>query len=125
MLDEGTPVPAADPFVERGHQVIHHSDVLDSGASDDLVVATAILNQAVLIAVDADMRRMVKRFGAPGPTERYSRLSLISIRCNEVMAAKRLAHAMSFIEHEWDFACEKAARRMWVDIEPHKLITYR
>jgi len=125
MLDEGTPVPAAAPFVERGHQVIHHNDVLDSGANDELVVATAILNQAVLIAVDADMRRMVKRFGAPGPTERYSRLSLLSIRCNEVMAAKRLANAMSLIEHEWDFACEKAARRMWVDIEPHKLITYR
>jgi hypothetical protein len=125
MLDEGTPVPAAQPFVERGHQVIYHNDVLFSGANDELVVAHAILNDAALIAVDADMRRMVRRFGAAGHTEKYYRLNLISIRCNEVLAAKRLAQAMSFIEHEWHFACEKAARRMWIDIEPHKLTTYR
>ena len=45
--------------------------------------------------------------------------------CNEVMAAKRLDQAMSFIEHERKFACEKAARRTWVDVEPHKLVSYR
>lgn len=127
MLDEGTPVPAAEPFIERGHQVIYHGDVLFSGADDGLVVAHAILNDAALIAVDADMRRMVRRFGAPSQahTEKYHRLNLISIRCNEVLAAKRLAQAMSFIEHEWRFAYEKTARRMWVDIESHRLITYR
>ena len=125
MLDEGTPVPAAEPFIKRGHQVIHHRDVLLSGAKDKVVVTAAILNKAVLIAVDADMRRMVRRFGAPGQTERYDKLNLISIRCNEVLAAKRLTQAMSFIEQEWHFACEKPSRRMWVDIEPHRLITYR
>jgi predicted nuclease of predicted toxin-antitoxin system len=96
-----------------------------SGANDRLVVATAILNKAVLVAVDGDMRRMVRRFGAPGNSEKYYGLNLISICCNEVLAAKRLTQAMSFIEREWRFACEKTARRMWVDIEPHKLITYR
>jgi hypothetical protein len=41
------------------------------------------------------------------------------------MAAKRFDQAMSFIEHEWSFACEKPSRRMWVDIEPRKLVSYR
>lgn len=125
LLDEGTPVPAARPFQKRSHSVIFHYEVLENGATDEQVVAAAILNEAVLIAVDADMRRMVRRFGTPGRSERYSRLSLIHLRCNEVMAAKRLDQAMSFIEHEWKFACEKAARRVWVDIEPHKLVSYR
>lgn len=125
LLDEGTPVPAARPFHQRKHGVIFHHQVLASGATDQEVAAAAILNEAVLVAVDADMRRMVRRFGTPGRNERYSKLSLIHIRCNEVMAAKRLDQAMSFIEHEWSFACQKPSRRMWVDIEPHKLVSYR
>ena len=125
MLDEGTPVPAAEPFLTRGHQVIYHSDVLASGSKDDVVVVTSIINKAILIAVDADMKRMVKRFGSPNLSERYARLNLIFISCNEVLAAKRLDHAMSFIENEWNVTCEKAARRLWVDIGPHCLRSFR
>ena len=126
LLDEGAPVPTAEPFLARLHGVIYHHEVLESGATDERVASMAILNKATLIAVDGDMRRIVRRFGAPGGgRERYSGLNLISVRCNEVLAAKRLDKAMSFIEHEWRFACEKASRRMWVDVEAHKLITYR
>lgn len=49
-------------WLSGGYKVIYHSDVLSSGAKDDVVVATAILNRAILIAVDGDMKRMVKRF---------------------------------------------------------------
>jgi len=52
LLDEGTPVLAAEPFLQRGHQAIHHGDVLDSGAKDEVVAAMAILNSAALIAND-------------------------------------------------------------------------
>ena len=65
LLDEGTPVPAARPFQKRSHSVIFHYEVLENGATDEQVVAAAILNEAVLIAVDADMRRMARRFGTP------------------------------------------------------------
>ena len=47
LLDEGTPVMAADAFLARGHEVIFHADVLDSGADDDEVVIAAISNRAV------------------------------------------------------------------------------
>jgi predicted nuclease of predicted toxin-antitoxin system len=77
LLDEGTPILAAAPFLERGHKAIYHSDVLVSGAKDELVVATAILNKAALIAVDLDMKRMARRFGSPGNGEKYHALNLI------------------------------------------------
>ena len=65
LLDEGAPVPAATPFLVRGHQVIYHNDVLEPGAKDDVVCYTAVLNKAVLIVIDRDMKQLAKRFGAP------------------------------------------------------------
>lgn len=125
LLDEGTPVSAAETFLKRGHEVIYHSDVLESGANDNMVVLAAIMNNAALVAVDADMKRIVRRFGAPNSSERYAKLNLIFLNCNEVLAVKRVAHAMSFIEHEWSVTYEKTSRRMWVDIGAHFLRTYR
>ena len=116
---------AADPFLSRGHRVIHHGDALANGDADELVAATAILNGAALIAVDRDMRRLARRFGSPSGGGRYDRLHLISVTCNEVLAAKRLDQALSFIEHEWQVACAKTAGRLWVDIGPHHLTSFR
>ena len=101
----------AVPLLERGHQVIYHMDVLDSGAKDEVVVATAILNQAILIAVDADMKRLVRRFGSPNNSERYAKLNLISLSCNEVLAPKRLQHAMSFVEHKMGVQMPKGVQK--------------
>ncbi|WP_349368005.1 DUF5615 family PIN-like protein [Salinarimonas sp.] len=125
LLDEGAPALVARPFSERGHTVIRHGDVCSPGARDAVVVAQALLNKAVLIAVDLDMKRFARRFGAPQDGGRYKELHLISVGCKETMAAKRLEQALSFIEHEWDYVCRKPSRRMWVDIGPHRLTTYR
>jgi predicted nuclease of predicted toxin-antitoxin system len=125
LLDEGAPVLAASPFLGRGHRVIYHSDVLESGAKDEVVAITAIINEAALIAVDLDMRRLVRRFGAPNASERYHKLDLILISCNETLAAKRLGQALSFIEHEWQISRMKTARRLWVEVAQHRLVTHR
>jgi predicted nuclease of predicted toxin-antitoxin system len=125
LLDEGTPVMAADPFLARGHEVIFHADVLESGADDDEVVIAAISNRAALIAVDLDMKRMVRRFGSPNNSEKHQRLHLIFSSCGDLLASKRLSHAMTFVENEWLVAHEKASRRMWIDIGPHRLTSYR
>jgi len=125
LLDEGTPILSATPFLDRGHQVIYHDDVLSGGASDEVVVATAILNKAALIAVDVDFKRIVKRFGPPNSSEKYSKFDLIFIGCDPVMASKRIEHAMSFIENEWAVSREKASRRLWLDISNHRLTTHR
>lgn len=127
LLDEGAPLGVAQPFADRGHWVIRHQEVLFPSASDEDVVRAAILNKATLIAVDADMKRLVKRYGSPQniENEKYPHLNLIFLTCEGVMAEKRMAHAMTFLENEWSFCCEKAARRLWVNIDPHRLSTYR
>jgi hypothetical protein len=107
LLDEGTPILSATPFLDRGHRVIYHGDVLSGGASDEVVVATAILSKAALIAVDLDFKRVVKRFGSPNSSEKYSKFDLIFIGCDPVMASKRIEHAMSFIENEWAVSRER------------------
>jgi predicted nuclease of predicted toxin-antitoxin system len=127
LLDEGTPIGVAAPLKEHGHRVIRHHEVLFPMATDEEVVKAAILNGAALIAVDADMKRLVKRYGAPQNTEneKYPRLNLIFLTCEGVLAEKRMAHAMTFLESEWSFCCQKSARRLWINIEPHRLSTYR
>lgn len=125
LLDEGAPVAVAEPFVARGHRVIHHRDVLSPGAKDPMVAAMALLNNAALVAQDGDMKQMAKRFGNGVDAWKFKNLSLIYLNCNGTLAPKRISHLMSFIEHEWAVACEKSARRMWVDIGPHYLRSYR
>jgi predicted nuclease of predicted toxin-antitoxin system len=127
LLDEGTPIGVAKPFKDQGHRVIYHHQVLFPMATDDEVVRAAIMNEAALIAVDLDMKRLARRYGAPQNIEnvKYPKLNLIFMTCDGVMAEKRMAHAMTFLENEWAVCCEKVARRLWVNIEPHRLSTYR
>lgn len=125
LLDEGAPRLAGDPFLRRGHQVIYHGEVCEGGASDEVVAALSIHNEAILIAIDNDMKRLVRRFGNPNNNEKFHPLHLISIGCDEVLAAKRIDYAMTFIEHEWDICRQKKARLLWIDIRPHRLASYR
>jgi hypothetical protein len=125
LLDEGAPAQVAEPFRARNHGVILFGDVLTPSAKDSVVAASAIQNDAVLIAVDRDMRQLAKRWGNAEGGGRYKRLCLIFIGCNPVLAPKRIEHAMSFIELEWDIACRKAARSMWITIMPHYISSYR
>jgi predicted nuclease of predicted toxin-antitoxin system len=125
FLDAGVPDSVAAAFRSGGHYIILHRDVLAEKTADDVVAAAALANDAVLVAVDPDMKQFPKRFGISHGSPRFAELSIIRICCNETLAAKRLAHAMSFIEHEWMVSEEKAARRLWVEIGPHWLRTNR
>jgi hypothetical protein len=86
---------------------------------------TGSANMRVLVAIDGDMKQLAKRFGISSGSERFKRLSILRLCCNEVLAAKRLQQAMTLIEHEWNISKEKAARRLWVDIGPHFLRSNR
>lgn len=123
LLDEGVPISVKEVFESFGYKVIRQQDVLPQGASDLLVARTARLNEAVLVATDKDMSRIAGRYGRAD--DRFSDLSLIKIGCPEPLAAQRLAQAMSLIEHEWKYSCEKAARKLYIEIGGHFLRTYR
>ncbi len=125
LLDEGTPDSVGRVFREHEHPVIYHREVLEQGVTDPVVCATALANEAILIAVDADMKRLAKRYGTTPTAGRFERLNLIWIGCNGPLASKRADQAMSLIEHEWKFSNGKAARRLWIEIGPHHIRTFR
>jgi hypothetical protein len=125
FLDAGVPDSVGETLKQRGHFVILYRQALPEKIDDDVVCAAALANDAILLAIDPDMKRFPKRYGISHGSARYQNLSLIWIGCNEVLAAKRLEQAMSLIEHEWNLSDEKAARRLWIEIGPHNIRTNR
>lgn len=123
FLDEGVPVSVGAVFEESGYRAIRHGESLPQGASDFRVATAAQLAGAVLVAIDNDMKRLAGRYGSADP--RYTTLNLIKIACSEPLAASRTKQAMSLIELEWRFACEKPSRRLYLEIGPHHIRTFR
>jgi hypothetical protein len=108
----------------HGHTVIFHREVCGSGVDDDVVCDAALKNEAILIAVDGDMKSKPKRYGAP-TSPRFAKLNIIRICCKEPLAEARLEQALDLIMVEWAYAKAKAARRLWVEIMPHQIRTNR
>ncbi|RUW72010.1 MULTISPECIES: DUF5615 family PIN-like protein [unclassified Mesorhizobium] len=125
LLDAGVPDSVGKVFARYGHMVIYHRDVLPEQTVDEVVCATALANDAILVAIDGDMKQMAKQYGVTPQGDRFNNLHIIRLCCNEVLASKRLEHSLTLIDHEWTFAAAKVARRMWVDVCPHQLRTHR
>jgi len=99
--------------------------VLAQGTPDKLVCAAAIANEAILVAVDGDMKQLTHRYGTAPQHARFKSLHLIRIGCNGPMAVARAEQAMELLEAEWLFTQAKPSRRMWVDISNHYIKTHR
>jgi predicted nuclease of predicted toxin-antitoxin system len=125
FLDAGVPDSVGRVFSEFGHTVIYHRNVLPDKTPDEAVCATALANEAILVAIDGDMKQMAKRYGVTPKGDRFDNLNIIRLACNEVLASKRLKHSISLILHEWAFCLEKPPRRLWVDVLPHQIRTHR
>ena len=125
LLDAGVSDSVRSVLRQRGHTVILHREILPEQTPDFVVAATALANDAILVAVDGDMRRIVRRYGVRAGGTKLDRLSLLHLCCKETQAAKRLDHAMTLVEHEWTISREKHARRMWVEIAEHHIRTFR
>lgn len=123
LLDASSPESVAKAIEDSGHKVIRHNDVLAEGATDVVVCETSMKNNAILVAVDTDMKRLTRRFKPE--TDRFKKLSVIHLGCNAVMAAKRMEQALSLIAHEFDVSCKKAASRVWMEVTNHHFTTFR
>jgi len=123
FLDEGVPKSVGLSFEERGHQVIHFSDAAEPGSPDPLVATISMENDAILVALDGDMRKIAQQRGVS--QRRYRRLSLIKLSCRETIAARRVAAAMSLIEHEWALADASSSRRVFIEIGDSFIRTLR
>lgn len=123
FLDEGVPDSVGHIFAEAGHQVIFLRDAIAPGAPDQLVCAASEANEAILVALDGDMRAIAQRRGIG--QRRFRRLSLIKLSCRETKAAERVRSAMSLIEHEWLVAMEAVDRRLFIEIGNDVIRTVR
>jgi len=88
-----------------------------------LVCATAEQNDAILVALDGDMKRLASRHGIGN--RRYRKLSLIKLSCLEPKAAARVKEAMSLIEHEWNYSVGSTDRRIFIEIGKDAISTKR
>jgi predicted nuclease of predicted toxin-antitoxin system len=123
FLDEGVPDSVGHAFLEAGHQVAFLNKSLARGSSDHLVCAIADINDAILVALDGDMKRIAQGYGVG--SRKYLRLGLIKLSCFEPDAAKRVRAAMSFIEHEWSVSAGSAGRRIFVEISDTVMRSFR
>jgi predicted nuclease of predicted toxin-antitoxin system len=123
FLDEGVADSVGKFLTERGHEVIYLRDSIATGSPDPLVCVAAQANDAILVAHDADMKGLAKRYGAG--QGRFKYLSLIKLSCPEPRAADRMKEAITLIEHEWQISQTKAARRLYVEILTSVIRTMR
>lgn len=114
FLDEGVPISVGDSFENAGHAVLHFKDAAAPGSPDQLVCAISEANDAVLVAIDGDMKKLAQRRGVGAV--RFRRLSLIKLSCRPSKAAGRVTEAMSLIEHEWSYAETETGRRLFIEI---------
>lgn len=115
LLDEGVPDSVGHVFTEAGHEVIYGNKVLARGTPDQAVCVTAIKNEAILVALDGDMRQIAKSFGVGSGA--FAKLSLIKLSCPEPEAAKRVRAVMSLLEHEWSLVDREHVRRLFIEIQ--------
>lgn len=123
FLDEGVPDSVGVVCADFGHEVIYLRDSIPTGSPDDLVCVAAEKNEAILVACDGDFKQLARKFGVGGG--RFKKLSLVKLSVKSPLAAKRIAQAMSLIEHEWDISESKAARRIFIEIRKDVIRTWR
>jgi predicted nuclease of predicted toxin-antitoxin system len=123
FLDEGVPDSVGQAFLEAGHEVGFLNRSIARGSSDHLVCAIADINEAILVALDGDMKRIAQGYGIG--SRKFLKLGLIKLSCWEPDAAQRVRTAMSLIEHEWECGEGKKGRRIFVEISDQVIRTFR
>lgn len=123
LLDESVPQEIGRTFERAGHTVIYFEQALKSGSPDAMVARVAMENEAVLVAIDKDFDRFMRRGQAENAV--YRKLELIAPDCPAPMAASRLGEAMSLLEHERSVSRQKRGRRLHVSIATHQIRTHR
>lgn len=124
FVDHCVPESVPKLLEKRGYDVIRLREKTASDSPDTLVAAVAEANDAVLVTMDGDFKKIAARSGIG--QRRYRKLSLIRFeKCRESVAAARLDAALSLIEHEWNVGGGGRDRRMFVVITAETIRTHR
>ncbi|WP_374188363.1 DUF5615 family PIN-like protein [Asticcacaulis biprosthecium] len=118
LVDESVPDAVVRILRESGHNAEALRDSgLARGTPDQLVCAYAEANDHILVALDHDMKTILRN--------RFKSLSLIKLSCGDVNAARRISEAVSLIEHEWQVDQGARCRRIFIDVKKESLTVYR
>ena len=124
LLDEGVPVSVGSVFENAGHEVIlFDNSGLTKGTPDPVVCAAAESQDAVLVAADADMKKLARGHGIT--KARFKSLGLIRFECRKPDCAARIDAALSLIEHEWEKVTGGHCDRLFVVIGEATIRTHR
>jgi predicted nuclease of predicted toxin-antitoxin system len=125
MSESVYPVPGRSAQINRRINLdnIRGSKVSEGVSSDHLVCAIADINDAILVALDGDMKRIAQGHGVG--SGKYLKLGLIKLSCFEPDAAARVQTAMSLIEHEWNAAAGTTGRRIFIEISDRVIRSFR
>jgi predicted nuclease of predicted toxin-antitoxin system len=97
--------------------------VIATGSVDPLVWQAATLNNAILVAIDGDMKQAAKDYGIGKNI--YAKTSLIKLSCREPKAAERVVAAMALVMNEWETAPPERQRRIFIEIGDRYIKTNR
>lgn len=126
FVDQCVPESVAKTLENHGHEAIRLRERIAPDSPDTLVAAVSEANDAILVTMDGDFRKIASSHGVG--SRRYRRLSLLRFeRCRESRAARRLEEAMSLIQHEWKAGERRGSsdRRMYVVITDSTIRTHR
>jgi predicted nuclease of predicted toxin-antitoxin system len=122
FLDEGVPKQIGDELKSNGFYVIPFVEAAVPGTPDNVVADIAIANEAVLVAVDRDMREIAKALGVS--KSRYKRLSLLAFRCREPDAIRRLSVAIPYIQLQLKLTKNNQGRRLFIEVFANSVKVY-
>jgi predicted nuclease of predicted toxin-antitoxin system len=100
FLDESVPDSVGHVLMAEGHEVGFLNKSMARSSSDPLVCVIADINNAILVALDGDLKRIAQGYNVGART--FLKLGLLKLSCFEPDAARRVKEAMSLIEHEWN-----------------------
>lgn len=123
FLDESVPHSVGRILTGAGHTVIYLEEAISAGSTDDVVAAAALANDAILVAIDKDMRTSARRHRIS--LRQFKEISLLQLRCRETQAANRVEQALELIELEWRWSEGKAARRLFIEIGNSRIVINR
>lgn len=118
FIDANVARSVGQALADAQHDVIYTTQALPEGSPDTVVCSAALANDCILVAHDRDMKAMSQQ-------PRFERLGFLMLYCNEVMAAKRVQHLQSLIDHELAACDQKPARRFFVEIHNHAIRIHR
>jgi predicted nuclease of predicted toxin-antitoxin system len=123
LTDNCVPDSVARELEKAGHEVIRLRDVIPTNSPDPVVATVAEVNDAILVSFDKDFKALAPKIGVG--QQRFRKLSRITFRCREPLAARRIAAALSLIEHEWRLAQSLPNKRIIIQISETTILTTR